>query len=189
MALRSTMTGKSASFVAYREADGTDTPFLCTFCLGPSKNIAMTKMPRGRRCRECSRPCVLFSWRVSSDSRVMKNELCVECARKSNLCQCCCKDFQTGLSKNSKNEMSKEDLELYLERKRVRDADETKLYCSARAKRFQPMLCSYFAKGFCSRGTRCPFRHEQVEEKNKDLLPEQIEATGPMLIEMEGTPI
>lgn len=113
--------------------------------------------------------------------------ICQTCAKVKNVCQTCLLDLEYGLPTQVRdtalalqNEAPTSDInrEYYaqnmegkldgnkslLDSGRAQSAGKEMLKQLARTdpyyKRNRPHICSFFAKGECSRGTECPYRHE-----------------------------
>ena len=72
-------------------------PSLCEKCLGENPYIRMQKRPGGSSCKICDIPFTVFSWRPGRGSLEKKSEICSNCSKIKNLCQCCILDLKFGL--------------------------------------------------------------------------------------------
>ncbi|ORX67070.1 Pre-mRNA-splicing factor RBM22 [Linderina pennispora] len=159
-------------------------PILCETCLGENPYVRMTKERFGKECKVCAKPFTVFRWLPGRGMRYKKTEICQSCAKLKNVCQTCILDLEHGLP------VQVRDSALGLEDAAPRDdinrrhymenqaRTDTPLDFSGRAnpagremlkrmarrgpyyERNKPHLCSFFAKGTCTRGNECPYRHE-----------------------------
>lgn len=165
-----------------------ETPILCESCLGPNPYIRMTKDPRGKSCKVCTRPFTVFRWNPGAGSRFKKTEICATCAKVKNVCQTCILDLQYGLPvqvrdaalgiKSDAGPTSSDKAKAYFADTMEKQLEAT-VGSSSRAgqelvrkaarreidyKRDRPVqsqkLCSAFARGRCERGDSCPFKHQ-----------------------------
>jgi len=149
----------------------------------------MSKEKYGKACKICERPFTVYRWQPGSSARYKKTELCATCAKLKNVCQTCVLDLEYGLPVQVRDSALEEHERLrmpssdvnreYLIEQYEKDADgitgrlsygkinsqpsEMLEKLARRApyyKRNLPHLCSFHAKGACSRGALCPFRHE-----------------------------
>ena len=139
-----------------------------------------------------------WRWRPGSDARWKSNVVCSVCARGKHLCSCCLLDLDysvpvavrdaalgessTGVALMPQSGVNREYYVQQLEesiksgefdaqtKNRSRPSEllnqlqrSTPNYGRNKAK-----LCSFFAKGTCTRGDECPFRHELPDEVYKD---------------------
>lgn len=179
-------------------------PILCETCLGPNPYVRMLKDKWGRPCKVCERPFTVFRWSPAGAGMRHKNtEVCQTCARVKNVCQTCLLDLQYGLPVQVRDaSMAPGDRQATVvpasERSRQYTASQgdralasgqiDAIYSSPaensfaeRNKRAGPRydrnkahLCSWFAKGKCSRGVYCPFRHELPKDKSHPLANQNI---------------
>lgn len=165
--------GKAARVATFQEAVDADAPSVCSRCLGSNEVVQVLKHPpQGggpiKKCHNCSRPYTAFSWRAAVDSRVRATVLCRECAALKNCCQCCLCDLATGLSMSTKAKMTPEEIAAVAAAKQSRTLEEElellKKQEVKNTNRFEQKVCTFFAKGFCSRGAACPFRHLSAAE-------------------------
>jgi hypothetical protein len=170
----------AARVAQFQTAEESDAPSVCAVCLGPSKFVNMVRTPKGAGCRNCGRPFTTFSWKASSDAKVRKTVICQQCAAEKNACQSCFCDLASGLSLAKKEAMSPEDLQRVIDRKtkRIEETgdDQFLLNETMKKRRFEKQLCSFFLKGFCSKGDRCTFRHVTQQE----LDAESKKVSGPV---------
>jgi pre-mRNA-splicing factor RBM22/SLT11 len=74
-----------------------DFPIVCENCLGPDKNLRMTKANAGSTCKVCERGFTVFRWKAGVRGRFKSTVVCQSCAKMKNVCQCCLYDLQFGL--------------------------------------------------------------------------------------------
>lgn len=165
-------------------------PILCETCLGENPYVRMTREPHGKACKICDRPFTVYRWRPGPRARYKKTELCHTCAKLKNVCQTCVLDLEYGLPVQVRDstleeyerqaapksdvtrefmieqaEMKKETLGYQQQLQYGKAVAPSKLLSklSRRTpyyKRNLPHVCSFYAKGECNRGDRCPYRHE-----------------------------
>ncbi|KAI0273352.1 pre-mRNA-splicing factor SLT11 [Gloeopeniophorella convolvens] len=162
-------------------------PILCETCLGDNPFIRMSKQEFGRECGTCARPFTVFRWNPGAGMRYKTTVVCQTCAKTRNVCQTCLLDLEyhlptqvrdTALGAPSDAPTSDINREYYAQNQEAQLAgSENKLGAGRAAsagremlkqlartepyyKRNQPHLCSFFAKGECTRGSECPYRHE-----------------------------
>lgn len=169
--------------------ESSDFPVLCETCLGPNPYVRMSKQPLGGECKVCTRPFTLFRWLPGAGMRYKKTEICQTCAKGKNVCQTCLLDLQFGLptqvrdsalGQKSAAPTSAINREYYAQNMegKLEDGSASGAISFGKAdaagkellkrlarsdpgyKRNRPHLCSFFAKGSCSRGDECPYRHE-----------------------------
>eukprot|EP00976_Prorocentrum_cordatum_P116903 1196228-Prorocentrum_minimum.AAC.15 len=175
------------------EADGWEAaefPIICESCLGPNPYVRMTKEKYGRECKICTRPFTIFRWRPGSDARYKKTEVCQTCSKMKNVCQVCLLDLEFGLPVQvrdqcigaSGNELAKSDVNREYQAEQIDKAqaegiDFDAQYGKAKKndlllklqrtapyyKRNRAHICSFFARGECTRGAECPYRHEMPD--------------------------
>ncbi|PWN54238.1 hypothetical protein IE53DRAFT_365660 [Violaceomyces palustris] len=170
-------------------AEEAETPILCETCLGPNPYVRMSKQNLGKECKICTRPFTVFRWNPGVDMRFKKTEICTTCAKVKNVCQTCVLDLQYGLpvqvrdtalnikTQSQTSEASKRYFANQMEDKLEGPSSliDSSSGPSSRAgqdllrklartdpgyKRNRPHLCSFYAKGNCTRGDECPYRHE-----------------------------
>jgi len=166
-------------------------PILCETCLGDNPFIRMSKQEYGRSCGTCARPFTVFRWNPGTGMRYKTTVICQTCAKVKNVCQTCLLDLEYGLPTQVRdtalalqNEAPTSDInreynaqnmegkldgnKSLLDSGRAQSAGKEMLKQLARTdpyyKRNRPQICSFFAKGECSRGTECPYRHEKPVE-------------------------
>ena len=77
----------------------TDIPLLCSSCLGSNRKVQLLKKTNGKECNICQRRYTSYQWRPSTVTRKLASTvMCYTCARLKNVCQCCVKDMQYGMS-------------------------------------------------------------------------------------------
>lgn len=166
-----------------------DTPLLCETCLGPNPYVRMSKQHQGKECKVCGRPFTVFRWNPGSGMRFKKTEICTTCAKLKNVCQSCILDLEyhlptqvrdAALGTSVKIPMSDINRQYFVNRMdALLDGTSTEATTSlvgpSRAghdllkklanhepdyKRNRPLVCSFYARGACTRGEACPYRHD-----------------------------
>ncbi|KAE8249577.1 hypothetical protein A4X13_0g5160 [Tilletia indica] len=168
-------------------AESADMPILCESCLGPNPYVRMTRIPHGGECKICTRPFTVFRWSPGQGARFKRTEICTTCAKVKNVCQTCVLDLQYGLpvqvrdtAMNIKSKAPSGDINRQYFVNNVEEQGDAALVASSAGpssragqdllrkltradpsyKRNRPQLCSFFAKGNCTRADACPYRHE-----------------------------
>jgi hypothetical protein len=158
----------AARVARYVEAEEEATPDVCSACLGPTATLRMQRTAAGKKCHTCAKPYASFAWRPSQDARTRFTLICKACSGAKNACQSCLHDLATGLSMDKREQLSADDTAALMDRKRARTMDDEIHSLRQNAQqvkaRFAQKPCSFFAKGFCSRGVACPFAHQAVPE-------------------------
>ncbi|KAF9053821.1 pre-mRNA-splicing factor SLT11 [Hymenopellis radicata] len=162
-------------------------PILCETCLGANPFIRMSKQEYGRSCGTCARPFTVFRWNPGAGSRFKTTVICQTCAKVKNVCQTCLLDLEYGLPTQVRDTAlaleagaptSDINREYYAQNMESKFEGDKSLLGSSRTtsvgkemlkqlartdpyyKRNRPKICSFYAKGECTRGTECPYRHE-----------------------------
>ena len=178
-------------------------PILCETCLGDNPFLRMTKEAFGGSCKVCETPMDKFRWKPGHRARFKSTQICRTCARVKNVCQCCILDLQYGLPVQVRDRMlnrakgaaaqlsdrpHSDATRLFLAQKHQRmlangeevfDASATNAQLQRMARmrpnynRNLPNRCSFFAKGECKRGDRCPFLHELPPAPKDDPMSQQ----------------
>ncbi|TFK30119.1 pre-mRNA-splicing factor SLT11 [Coprinopsis marcescibilis] len=171
-------------------------PILCETCLGPNPFVRMSKQEFGRSCGTCARPFTVFRWNPGEGARYKTTVICQTCAKVKNICQTCLLDLEYGLptqvrdtalgvtndaptsdinreyyAQNMESKMQDSGNKSGLDITRTSIAGKEMLKQLARTdpyyKRNRAHVCSFFAKGNCTRGDECPYRHEMPAEGSK----------------------
>ncbi|XP_072998110.1 zinc finger CCCH domain-containing protein 40-like [Typha latifolia] len=168
-----------------------DFPLICESCLGDNPYVRMTRADYDKECKICTRPFTVFRWRPGRDARYKKSEVCQTCSKLKNVCQVCLLDLEyglpvqvrdTALAINSNDAIPKSDVnrEFFAEehdRRARAGIDYESSYGKVRPsdtilklqrttpyyKRNRAHVCSFYARGECTRGAECPYRHEMPE--------------------------
>ena len=173
--------------------ESSETPIICETCLGDNAYVRMTKEPHGNACKICEKPFTVFRWKAGSKGRFKSTIICQTCAKMKNVCQTCIFDLQYGLPVQLRDKVLEEygagsslvaipqsdaNREWHASQhssavssgsSMVRNEAANAALCKLARKgpnyeRNLPKLCSFFQRGECNRGSRCPFRHEKGRE-------------------------
>ncbi|GMH68489.1 hypothetical protein TL16_g04944 [Triparma laevis f. inornata] len=168
-------------------------PITCETCLGDNPYVRMTVEQHCNPCKICEKPFAVFRWKAGSKGRFKSTVICQACAKAKNVCQVCIFDLQYGLPVALRDKVLEEygagaslvavpqsDANMNWDAARregdissgaamvKNEAANAALMKMARKgpnyERNLPKLCSFFARGECNRGERCPFRHEKGRE-------------------------
>ncbi|PKI82569.1 Slt11p [Malassezia vespertilionis] len=174
-----------------------ETPILCETCLGPNPYVRMSKQHLGKECKICGRPFTVFRWNPGAGMRFKKTEICTTCAKIKHVCQTCILDLDYGLPTNVRDAalgvetsipMNDVNRQYFVNRMdALMDGDthtpthdgagHALLRRLARDepdyKRNRPQVCSFYARGACTRGEACPYRHEIREEQGRQSIQER----------------
>nr|GMC64292.1 zinc finger CCCH domain-containing protein 49-like [Ipomoea batatas] len=166
------------------EAEGwerSDFPIICESCLGDSPYVRMSKADYDKECKICSRAFTVFRWRPGRDARYKKTEICQTCSKLKNVCHLnvCHLEYglpvqvrDTALSINSNDAIPKREYfaEEHERRARAGIDDYESSYGKVRPndtilklqrttpyyKRNGAHVCSFYVRGQCTRGLKCP---------------------------------
>ncbi|GFR48435.1 hypothetical protein Agub_g10334, partial [Astrephomene gubernaculifera] len=168
------------------DADGwerSDMPIVCETCLGPNPFVRMQRIEFGGTCHISGRPYTVFRWRPGNDARYKKTVICQEVAKAKNVCQVCLLDLEYGLpvqvrdtalgiqpDDEPQSDVGKE----YKLQMQAAEGSNASSFTTSRPnellqklqrtapyyKRNQARVCTFFARGQCTRGAECPYRHE-----------------------------
>ncbi|CAM9993511.1 unnamed protein product [Heterosigma akashiwo] len=170
-------------------------PVVCETCLGDNPYVRMTKERFGKSCKICERPYTAFRWRPGTGARFKSTQLCQTCSKLKNVCQVCVLDLQYGLPVEVRDKyLAVEDQVVVPESDANREwfagqhnamveaggaggygaapRNQTLLRLARNKpyyRRNLPHKCSFYAKGECTRGDRCPFLHEMPTDPNDPL--------------------
>lgn len=150
----------------------------------------MSKQHLGKECKVCGRPFTVFRWNPGAGMRFKKTEICTTCAKLKHVCQTCILDLDyhlpthvrdTALNIQSAIPTSDINRQYYVNRMEAVMGEEqdtphtgpqrahATLQKLARDtpdyKRNRPHVCSFYARGACTRGEACPYRHEMPTAK------------------------
>ncbi|ELP89606.1 pre-mRNA-splicing factor SLT11, putative [Entamoeba invadens IP1] len=75
----------------------TEYPMICNDCLPKEKYIKMVRCRKGAACKLCERPFDVYRWHMADSNRQKKTEICLDCAKTKNLCQCCVMDLEFNI--------------------------------------------------------------------------------------------
>lgn len=170
--------------------DVSDFPIICGSCLGDNPYIRMIKCGYDKECKVCSRPFLSYRWKAGVDGRFKKTEICLTCAKLKNVCQTCLLDLEFGLPVQLRDAALPEGLKVDIPEsegnrnyfnqiadKKVEEgmlpygkttytsniinvlARKTENYMKNRSH-----VCSFWMKGSCNRGEKCPYRHELPDD-------------------------
>jgi len=168
--------------------DGQETaafPILCETCLGDNPYVRMIQSQADKECKICSRPYTVFRWQPGRNARFKSTIVCQTCAKLKNVCQTCLFDLEYGLPVQVRDRFLEDCQKIEFPESRVnRDYAINQMDLSANSmstalgkaaphpmllklartapyyKRNRARVCSFWARGECTRGDTCPYRHE-----------------------------
>lgn len=161
------MSVNSGTLLKQQGWESTEFPIICETCLGENPYVRMSRAEYDKECKICARPFTVFRWRPGRNARYKKTEICQSCAKAKHVCQTCLLDLDYGIpvqardtlesmasSQNAQSNTGpmKPDL-----RPIVQKLGRSAPYF----KRNEPHYCSFFLKGKCTRGSECPYKHEE----------------------------
>lgn len=148
----------------------------------------------------CARPFPSFKWKAGVDGRFKKTEICLICAKLKNVCQTCLLDLEFGLPVQIRDAALPEDMKIdipesegnrnyfnQIAEKKVKEgmlpygktaytnniinvlARKTENYMRNRSH-----VCSFWMKGSCNRGEKCPYRHELPDDDDENKQKQDI---------------
>lgn len=183
----------------YRQGEENEFPILCETCLGDNPYLRMIRQPNGKACKSCNRPFTNFRWKAGTDGRYKSTQVCQTCAKVKNVCQTCILDLTYGLPVQvrdtflqqqqqlvvPKNEANRAVYMQEMEKKAANDElpfgkapVNAQLLGLARRKPYYqrnlPHVCSFFARGACSRGASCPYRHVKPTDPDDPLAKQNV---------------
>lgn len=129
-----------------------DFPIACETCLGECASVRILRAANDKECKICQKPCSSFRWQPGPKARYKNTIICPACARAQNVCQVCLFDLKYGLPVQVRDQVAR-DCTTEEDMKKI--ARMAPYY-----RRNQARVCSFWLKGECTRGERCPFRHE-----------------------------
>lgn len=147
-------------------------------------------------CKMCSRPFTVYQWRPGKGSKFRKTQICQMCARLKNVCQVCLLDLEYGLTVQSRDyglsmagfdsmqmpesevgrEWQQDLIESNAENGNLLEYDKVKpsdvIMNVAKLNphislKHEDTVCSFWLKGMCKRGNRCPYKHEIPNEAKR----------------------
>lgn len=184
--------------------EASEFPILCESCLGPNPYVRMLQDKWGKPCKVCERPFTVFRWKPAGNGMRYKNtEVCQTCARLKNVCQTCVLDLSYGLPVQVRDAAmaagdrqvtvapSSDAAKQYVAAQGDRaiasgqvdavyaapmanNIAEKSKRTGPRYERNRAQLCSWFAKGQCSKGVYCQYRHELPRDKAHPLAKQNI---------------
>ncbi|KAK8796549.1 hypothetical protein WA588_000679 [Blastocystis sp. NMH] len=182
-----------------QKSDDGEFPILCETCLGDNPYVRMIRIPYGKGCKSCGRPFTNFRWKAGSEGRYKSTQVCQLCAKTKNVCQCCVLDLTYGLPVQVRDTFLAQQQVLTVPREEAnrgvymqemekkaaagelpygKAQTNAQLVRLARKKPFYqrnlPQLCSFYARGCCTRGASCPYRHEKPHDIDDPLNKQNV---------------
>ena len=192
-------------------------PVICDSCLGKNPYTRMTKEKHSSECKICFKSYTGFRWCPVVGEKFKFTVICQLCARIKNVCQCCVLDMKYGiptalrdpilkisinppkqdanrgyfLASNAKHVL-KEDGTL-VNFHNITPEDNEKLLSIAKTYKISQIkdhgpICSFYAKGSCTRGASCPYRHSLGVDKVQTLKGYRDRYYGLETISLENAP-
>eukprot|EP01071_Lankesteria_metandrocarpae_P005639 Lankesteria_metandrocarpae@DN4079_c0_g1_i1.p1 len=174
------------SDVKFSQNEEASFPILCETCLGDNPYVRMVRAKADKECKICQRPCSSFRWQPGRNARYKQTIICQICARLKNVCQCCLFDLEFGLPVQVRDRFLQDRHKWTLPESRVgRDwatssnaglAEDYRREITGGAphpilqhlarnapyyERNRPRVCTFWEKGECTRGSSCPYRHDE----------------------------
>ena len=168
--------------------EDSELPILCETCLGDNPYVRMVRQTYGKTCKTCDKPYTSFRWRAGTDGRFKSTQVCQSCAKAKNVCQCCILDLTYGLPVQVRDSFlnvneasgvpqSGANRDFYLQSLENKAQSGENQYGKARinqqllsltrkspySERNLPHICSFYARGCCTRGAACPYRYVLVD--------------------------
>ena len=179
--------------------EDSELPILCETCLGDNPYVRMVRQTYGKTCKTCDKPYTSFRWRAGTDGRFKSTQVCQSCAKAKNVCQCCILDLTYGLpvqvrdsflnvNEASDVPQSGANRDFYLQSLENKAQSGENQYGKARinqqllsltrkspySERNLPHICSFYARGCCTRGAACPYRHVKPNDPEDPLNKQNI---------------
>ena len=159
-------------------------PSVCETCLGDDPYVRMSKQPNGYACQICKRAMTLFKWKAGK-GRMKETIICHQCSKIKNVCQTCLLDLEFGIPVAARDKFLTKTQSAIVPTSQVGRTYQAEHYDALVAsgqkvteklsaipeikkvmrsapyyERNKAKLCTFYAKGTCTRGELCPFRHE-----------------------------
>ncbi|KAK8810554.1 hypothetical protein WA158_007129 [Blastocystis sp. Blastoise] len=180
-------------------SENSEFPILCETCLGDNPYVRMIREPCGKACKTCDRPFTNFRWKAGTDGRYKSTQVCQSCAKAKNVCQCCILDLTYGLPVQVRDSFMSQGQVLSVPKNTANRAafmqemdkkaangelpygkaplNAQLLRLSRRSpysERNLPHICSFYARGCCTRGASCPYRHVKPHDDDDPLNKQNV---------------